>query len=69
MFSSSTYQPQERGGILVELLKAKQVSPDSTDTADTEEDTEDDAAEYYESVPICMKVQCGGCRCQISKLW
>ena len=67
MFSSSPYQPEERGGILVELLKVKQVSPDSTDTADTEEDAED-AAEYYQRAPIRMKVQCGGCRCQISKL-
>ena len=39
-------------------LKAKQVSPDSTNTAGTEDVAED--CQYYEAIPIRMKVQCVG---------
>ena len=56
MYRSNPYQ-QERGRVLVEL-KAKQVSPDSTNTAGTEDVAED--CQYYEAIPIRMKVQCVG---------
>ena len=56
IYSSSPYWPEERGGVLVEVMKARQVSPDYTDTADTEEGDED--CSYYEVTPIIMKAQC-----------